>query len=150
MRFFGADIITKIKDIAVADYNNILTTIKSERSDSGLELIRKFNTGICERQYPECVINLKDSSMIIEELDLDIYNTPEEFPIEILVAIRDNTDNIALRQEYYIEGLQRTFHGYHDTDISWITVESSIRAEAYTEQKETLRIIGVSINVRIL
>ena len=150
MRFFGADVITTLKKIATDELNAMLTTIQTERTDLGLELVRKINVGICERQYPECVIDLQDSTLISEELNLDILNTSESYPAEIKIVMKDNTDKIAFRMEYYIEALQRIYHGYSDANISWIEVVTGIRADAYTEQKETLKVAGVSIKVRIL
>lgn len=149
MRYFGADILTLLKKIATDDLNNMIDTIKTERGDSGLEKIRKINTGICERQYPECVINLQDSTNVSSELNLTIDDTSEEYPAEILIVMKDNTEKIDLRMEYYIEALQRIFHGYADDSISWIEFTSGIRADAYTEQRETLKIAGIKINVRI-
>ena len=150
MRYFGADIITAVKTIATNNLNPMLEIIKVERGDTGLETIRKINVGIVERQYPECVINLQDSILVEEELTLDLLNTPEVFPVEVLIVMKDNTDLIALRVEYYIEALQRIFNGYTDSKISWISVKNSIRADAYTEQKETLKVAGILIDVRIL
>jgi len=150
MRYFGADVLTILKTIATNSLNTTIALIQTERTDTGLELISKINVGKVERQYPECVINLQDSTLISEELNLDITDTPETYPAEVLILLRDNTDNISLRQEYYLEALQRIYHGYTDANVSWITVENCIRTAAYTEQKETLRVIGVSLSIRIL
>jgi len=148
-RFYGSDVITRLQKIGSDNLNNMLQTIMTERSYTGIELVSKFNIGICERQYPECVVNLKDSELDVDELNLDIEQTPEVFPAEIIIIMRDNTADIALRMEYYIEAMQRIFHGYKDVDISWISVKNSIRANGYTEQKETLKIIGIEVEVRI-
>jgi hypothetical protein len=148
-RFYGADVSAKIKTILTASLNTTLATIKTARSDSGLEDVRVINIGIVDRNFPECVINLQDSELIVDELNLDIADTPEEFPAEVLILFKDNTVNTALRLEYYIEALQKIFHGYKDADISWIAVTGSIRADAYNEQRETFKIAGVNITVRI-
>lgn len=150
MRFFGADVAGELKTIATAELNTMLELIKTERADTGLELINRFNIGICERQFPELTINMQNSKLQVDELNLDITDTPEEYPAELIISFKDNTDKIALRVEYYIEALQRVFHGYKSSDISWIEVTETIRADAYTEKMETFKVAGIMINVRIL
>lgn len=150
MRFFGADVLTTLKTIATSNLNDMLDTIATERSLADIEHVGKYNIGKLEMQLPECFILLGDSEVLIEELNLDIADTPETYPAEVLIAMRDNTDDIHLKQEYYAEALQRIYHGYHDTNISWIAVKDVIRADGYTKDKQTFKIIGVSLTIRIL
>ena len=150
MRFFGADVITSLKTIATADLNTMIDLIKVERSDAGVESIKRIDSGNFQRQYPECMINLGDSLVESEELNLDIADTPEIYPVDVLIAMAINSDKITLRQEYYIEALERIYHGYKDLNISWVSVTDYIRVNAYTEQNEVLRVVGVKLSVRIL
>jgi len=149
MRDFGADVLTTLKKIATDDLNNMIDIIKLERSDTGLENVLRINTGLIERQYPECFIKLGDSEVLSEEIGMDITNTGEIYPGEVMVLFKDNTDLLFLRMEYYIEALKRIFHGYHDDSISYIIVTGGIRADVYTEQKETLKGAGVSLKIRV-
>jgi hypothetical protein len=150
MRFFGADVITSLKTIATSNLNTMIDLIKTERSDTGVESIKRIDSGNFQRQYPECMINLGDSLVESEELNLDISDTPEIYPVDVLIALAINSDKITLRQEYYIEALERIYHGYKDINISWISVMDCIRVNAYTEQNELLRVVGVKLSVRIL
>ena len=150
MRYFGSDIISTLETIS-AGVNAMLVTIGTERSYTGIEQIKKINYGRFDRQFPEIVIMLKPSEVLSEELNLDIKDTPEIYPFEILVGMNDNTPDIFKRQEIYIEALQRVFHGYADTNISYIVVDESIRADVYEEgSKETFKIAGIGGKIRIL
>lgn len=149
MREFGADILTTLKKIATDDLNNMIDTIKTERTDTGFENVLRINTGLIERQYPECFIKLGDSEVLSEELTMDIYNTGEIYNAEVMILFKDNTDYLFLRMEYYIEALKRIYHGYQSGTISYILVTGGIRADVYTEQKETLKSAGVSLKIRV-
>jgi len=149
-RFFGADVLTTLKNYLTDNINIMLDTIRLERSDSELEDVNVVNIGYSERQYPECLISMDDSELEVDQLSMDIEDTPEEYPLDVIILLKDITASTYLRQEYYIECLQRLLHGYADSNISWIVVKNAIRTNMYTETKEILRVIGVSISVRIL
>jgi len=149
-RFFGADVLDLLSTLLTAQLPEMITMLQTERSDTGLEPVRKINTGYLERQFPECLISLEDSEIDVDAITMDIQSTPEIFPAEIVIVMKDITAKNYLRQEYYIEALTRILHGYHDSNISWIVVKNGIRANMYTPQNETLRVVGVSIDVRIL
>lgn len=150
MRYYGADVLNLLKDIASDNLNDALDLIRTARADSGLLDVIKFSTGVIERQYPECLIKLQDSTNVSTELNLDIDNTSEEYPAEILVLMKDLTDKIDLRVEYYIEALQKIFHGYSDSNVSWIEFVTGIRADVYnSDQRETLKAAGIAVKVRI-
>lgn len=149
-RTYGADVIKEVKELAEADLNNNIDAVATERSDTGLEKILKFNVGVFERQYPECVINLGTSKVETDEMGLQLDSTTELYPVEVLITLRDNTANIAYRMEYYIEALMRTFYGYQSNKIAWIIVDECIRANAYTEKNETLKVVGVALLVQIV
>lgn len=151
MRYFGGDILSWIKTYLESNLNNMLDTISSERSlSTSIEHIISFEYGRTRRQYPECIILMKDSKTEIEELNIEIEDTPEDFPIDIMVLLKENSEGIYIDLEYYIEALQRIFHGYKDDYISWVIVTGSIRADAFNEQNEILKVVGVSLNIRVL
>lgn len=149
-RKFGADLLTSIETLLKDNLQNMLDVIKVEREDSGIEDIRKINIGYMERQYPECLISLGNSDVDVETLSMDIMQTQEEYPAEVVIVLKDITAKSYLRQEYYIEALSRVLHGYTEDGIQWIVVTSAIRENMYTEQKEILRVVGVSLLIRIL
>jgi hypothetical protein len=149
-RFFGADVIARVQEVLVAEMPAMIALIQTERSDPEFKAPTKYNIGYLERQFPECLISMDNSEVEMSQISMDIGNTPEQYPAEVVVVSKDITDKAYLRQEYYIEALQRVLHGYNDEDITWIVVTGTIRANMYTEQKETLRVTGVSITARIL
>lgn len=149
-RIYGYDVLTALKNLLSANLNTQIGLIKAARGDAGVLNINKITTGYSERQYPECLISLQDSTPKNDDLNFDIDNTPEVFPVEVVVIFRDNTQNPYLRQEIYIEALQKTLQGYSSEQITWILLTGSIRAKAYTESKETLIVGGVSIDIKTL
>lgn len=149
-RFFGADILTTLQTYLTAEIPVMLETIRLERSDSEIEDVKAVNIGYSERQYPECLISMDDSEVEVDHLSMDIQDTPEIYPLDVIILLKDITKKTYLYQEYYIECLERILHGYTDSDITWIVVNNAIRTNMYTEQKEMLRVVGVSISVRIL
>lgn len=149
-RAYGDDILNSVQDLLQDRLNTELTAILTDKEDLDCPTVKKVNIGYSERQYPECLITLNDSLVEPDTLDLDIDQTPEEYPVDVVIVLKDNTPKTYLRQEYYIKALQKTLHGFTDSNITWILVTGSIRANMYTEQKETLRIVGVSIIVRTL
>ena len=93
-RLYGADILTKIQTIATSGFESQLATIRSARSDAGVPAVTKFNIGYLERQYPEGLISMEDSSLDVNELSMDINNTSEEFPVELVIVLKDITGKI--------------------------------------------------------
>jgi hypothetical protein len=149
-RIYGDEVLTILKGHLTDNLNVKLTEILTNKEDLDCPLVKKVNIGYSERQYPECLITLNDSEVDIDTLDMDIDQTPERYPVDIVIVLKDNTAKTYLRQEYYIKALQQILHGYSDPSVTWIVVTGSIRANMYTEQKETLRVVGVSIIVRTL
>lgn len=149
-RIYGDEVLSGIESLLNENLNTNLTEILTDREDLSCPLVKKVNIGYSERQYPECLISLEDSSVDLDTLDMDIDQTPEEYPVDVVIVLKDNTAKTYLRQEYYIKALQKTLHGFSSPMFSWIVVTGSIRANMYTEQKETLRIVGVSIIARTL
>jgi len=149
-RIYGDQVLTILGEVLKERLNVVLTEILTDKEDLDCPLVKKINIGYSERQYPECLITLNDSEVDVDTLDMDIDQTPEQYPVDIVIVLKDNTSKTYLRQEYYIKALQKSLHGYSDPSITWIVVTGSIRANMYTEQKETLRVVGVSIIVKTL
>jgi hypothetical protein len=148
-RIFGADILDELEEIAEDNLNTMLQTIRTTRSDTTLQDIREISFGNVKRNFPELVITLFDSETKNEELNIDIADTPEEYPVQLRILFKSTAGNEEKQAEYYIEALQRIYHGYKSDDISWITVEGGIRGEAYDEMRETFKVAGISATVRI-
>lgn len=152
MRMFGADVLVKIQTILSSSLGTELTTIASERSIT-IPAVNNILIGNSERQFPECIITLGNSNVKNDEnLTMDIDKTPEEYPIEVVIVYKDLTQQPGthryddkIRQECYIEALQKVLHGYSDEDVDYMIVTSCIRDSAYTEQKEWLKVVGVAV-----
>lgn len=151
MRYFGADILLSIKSYLETNLNTNIGLIDVESAPfESLDQVISFRYGTTKKQYPECLILAKDSEVLSEELTMDIQDTPEVYPLDVMILLKDNTDDVFLKQEYYIKALQVTLHGFSDENISWILVKNCIRADAFTEQNEILKVVGVSLEIRIL
>ena len=155
-RIYGSDILAKVVSImeegrlfndVVKNYSDILDEVALER---GFELEHLLSVSIdyMKNQYPEACIRLGDSEMIDEELSLDIDNTGEVYPVDVMVMLID-IEEIYSKQECYIEALQKLFYGYTDDDITYIICERTIRGRAYNEQEQIFKVMGVSLKIRI-
>lgn len=148
-RTYGVGILQTVQTLLETNLNSKITELGTKYSVTDMEQVLKVSVGFVERQYPECHISLDDSTIPgDQQLSMDIDQTYEDYPMDVVIILKDITNLTYVKQEIYIEALQRVLHGYSDSNITWILVTGGIRADMYTEKKEILRTVGVSLTIR--
>lgn len=151
-RYFGYDIITDIKAKLVADLNTEIGTINTTRSTT-TPTIRRFATNWTNNQFPVCYIDLGDSDVFNDENELNnnIELEVEDYQLEITVEHKSNKarEEFALEMEIYAEAIEKTLHGFYNTNIIWTIVTGVQRAEVSTPQNQTHKFVTVIFQVKV-
>lgn len=149
-RYYGYDVRNLIKTKLESDFNTMITTIRTERSDSTIPLVVNITIDKMKHQYPEIYIDITESELINDfELTSSIDLTPEIFMVEITAILKSQLDTIDVHADYYIEAMQRILHGYNDSNITWILTNKTIRTDVTDEKKQTYKVCGVVCEIRI-
>jgi hypothetical protein len=149
-RYFGADIITFLETILTSDLNTNITTINTSRSESA-PLVKGITSSYAHNYLPECFIDITGSTIefATEELNNDITRETELYTGEVVIAVKSNLEKLPTWCEIYVEALQKTLHGYEDTNITWIVCTGTVRESINTRENQTYKIAGVQIEIRV-
>jgi hypothetical protein len=150
MRFFGYDVRFALYTKLNSDFNTMIDTIRTERSDTTIPHVMNISIDNPKNQYPEIYIDITESEVLNdEELTTNINLIPEIYTVEINSIIKTQLGSIDNYADYYIEALQRILQGYHTSDITWGIITGTIRDDISDKQNQTYKICGVRLQIRI-
>jgi hypothetical protein len=150
-RYHEHDVKTKIKSILDSNFNNMIETIRIERSDNTIPLAQNITHDVILNQYPEIYIDITGSEIMNDqELTDNIDIITESFDVEVSCVILINSYSIESYGDYYNEALKRILHGYNDSYITWIGVISTIQRDLQDQNtNQTYKICGVTLQVLV-
>jgi hypothetical protein len=150
MRFFGYDVRNDIKTKLTSDFNLMIATIRTERSDTTIPDCLNFTIDNPINQYPEISIDITESQVLNEdELTSNVNLVPEVYTVEITAILKTQSTSIDNYADYYIEAMQRVLQGYNTSDITWLLIIKTNRDDIADRQNQTYKICGVTVEVRI-
>lgn len=146
-RYYGIDVQKAIYDFLVANYNNMIATINSERTSTVIPCA-SFIRYKEKYQFPEMYIDIIGSTLPKEEIfNGDQFNT-EIFDIEVKIAVKENVETIIDDMEIYIEAMIRLLDNISMTNITSIIVTRTNR-NYFDNSGQILRVGGVQLEVRV-
>jgi len=149
-RLYDHDIKTSLKTKLDAEFNTMLATIRTERSDTTIPDANNITISTLTYNYPEITIDIDGESEIPDELlsdDIDLE--PEIFPVRINAIIMTLSNSISSYADYYNEAFKRVLHGCSITGFTWCRVKKTRQQELIDENMQTYRSCGVDLEVRI-
>jgi hypothetical protein len=153
MRFFQKDTLDAIVDILDDNFNTMIATIRTERSDTTIPDCNLFTSGLLQGNiaFPQCKISFVKEEIIEDETLSDKIDEMETmYYYNVMFALMDNTASLEDHCCYYIEACQRVLQGYYDNDITWIRCKGSeIGQITDSEQNETYKGISLQFEVRV-
>lgn len=146
-RFYGIDVKKAIYDYVVANFNNMVDTINTERTLT-VAHCNSFITGRELYQFPEMYIDITGSTIPKEEIfSGDEFNT-EIFRMDVKIVNKQSTDNILDDMEIYTEAMIRLLDNNSLPGITSIMVNETIR-DYYDNSGQILRMAGVRLEIRV-
>jgi hypothetical protein len=150
MRYFGKDIRDTLKTKLSTDFNTMIATIRTERSDTTIPDCKSFTISNPTNQFPEISIDITDSEILnSEELTSNINNVPEIYNVEITAVMIDTSTSLDDYADYYIEAMQRVLQGYYTSAITWVLITKTNRTNITDGLNQTYKLCGVTCEVRI-
>lgn len=150
-RYHEADIKDAIKTKLDSDFNTMITTIRTERSDTTIPLAKNITFDLLKNQYPEIYIDITGSELLNdEELSDNIEIVTESFEVEVSAIIKTNSTSLSKYGDYYNEAFKRVLQGYNDANIRWIGVINTVQEDRIQENThQTYKLCGVVLQVLV-
>jgi hypothetical protein len=160
-RYFGYDIIEKLKTIAsdpTNGINAIISTINAERTLT-LPNIMTITEVWDTRFLPIMFIDIESSQVLPAEDSIggggdtigtrNVMKTPEVYSVYITITYKSPDVSLNKWMELYGEAIYRLYHNYCDENIIWIVARESARAEINATDNQTAKTVGYKFDLRI-
>lgn len=139
---------TKGDGTSIDSFNTTIGTINTERSES-TPTAKKITHKWGYNQFQWVFVDVGDSEVPNDLMDDEFSQAAEFFEVVITGYLKSSNEEIYNYAENWIEAFIRILHGYYDADITHILVTGTIRDTLYQPQKETMKMGGVTLVVRI-
>jgi len=153
LRYYSKDALNALLTILTNQFNPMIDTIRTERSDITIPYCNYFTSKQLEINValPQIKVSFFKEDLVEDEILDDVSEEMNSlYRYMIMCALESNTETLQDHCCYYQEAIQRIFQGYRDQSISWIRQKGGeMGAICNSEGQEIYKAFAIELEVRV-